>query len=198
MSGDKDLRVTITVRNALLLRAIEASGYASVAAFAKANGLPYQKIINYIALRATPYNRHGDLSDTVMRLSFALKTTPESLFPPRLMRQALQKNSVTRDVTADDFMTIATSETPEMALLKSDAADSLIQAVETLPPRYAQVLKMRYGIGGYEPHTLEECAHSAGVTRERIRQMVLSGERRLRHPSKNLRALCAPLLGDAP
>jgi RNA polymerase primary sigma factor len=54
--------------------------------------------------------------------------------------------------------------------------DSMEQAVDAflrnLPPREAGVLRMRYGLGGFErPHTLEECGFRYAVTRERIRQI---------------------------
>lgn len=54
--------------------------------------------------------------------------------------------------------------------------DSMQQTIDSylrqLPPREAGVLRMRYGLGGFErPHTLEEIGFRYAVTRERIRQI---------------------------
>ena len=60
-----------------------------------------------------------------------------------------------------------------------------IRAVlDTLPPREAQVIRLRYGLDGRPPLTLEEIAHKFGLTRERIRQIENKALRRLRHPSR--------------
>jgi RNA polymerase primary sigma factor len=50
-------------------------------------------------------------------------------------------------------------------------------------------LRLRFGLGGGEPHTLEEIANKFGLSRERIRQLEKEALRRLRHPrlAHNLR-----------
>ena len=58
------------------------------------------------------------------------------------------------------------------------------QVLETLPPREAQVIRLRYGIDGKPALTLEEIAQKFGLTRERIRQIENKALRRLRHPSR--------------
>ncbi|HLS54052.1 MAG TPA: sigma factor-like helix-turn-helix DNA-binding protein, partial [Tissierellaceae bacterium] len=54
----------------------------------------------------------------------------------------------------------------------------------TLMPREQSILEMRYGLNGYEPHTLEEIGLKYDLTRERIRQIQERALRKLRHPSK--------------
>jgi RNA polymerase primary sigma factor len=66
--------------------------------------------------------------------------------------------------------------------------DSMEQAVDAflknLSPREAGVLRMRYGLGGFErPHTLEECGFRYAVTRERIRQIETKAFSQLRRSS---------------
>ncbi len=56
--------------------------------------------------------------------------------------------------------------------------------LETLPPREAQVIRLRYGLENGHPLTLEEIASKFGLTRERIRQIENKALRRLRHPSR--------------
>ena len=53
-----------------------------------------------------------------------------------------------------------------------------------LTDREAKVLKMRFGLGGNRPMTLEEVGSKFGVTRERIRQIEAKALRKLKHPSR--------------
>lgn len=68
-------------------------------------------------------------------------------------------------------------------------AESLKAAINTvldeMPPREAQVLRMRFGIGMTSDHTLEEVGRQFGVTRERIRQIEAKALRKLRHPCRS-------------
>jgi len=62
--------------------------------------------------------------------------------------------------------------------------------LESLTPREAKVLRMRFGIDMNTDHTLEEVGKQFDVTRERIRQIEAKALRKLRHPSRseNLRS----------
>jgi RNA polymerase primary sigma factor len=68
-------------------------------------------------------------------------------------------------------------------LLKEQLQDVL----NTLTPREAKVLAMRFGLGDGRPRTLEEVGKEFNVTRERIRQIEAKALRKLRHPSRSKR-----------
>jgi RNA polymerase primary sigma factor len=57
--------------------------------------------------------------------------------------------------------------------------------LNTLTPREAKVLRMRFGINMNTDHTLEEVGKQFDVTRERIRQIEAKALRKLRHPSRS-------------
>jgi RNA polymerase primary sigma factor len=59
--------------------------------------------------------------------------------------------------------------------------------LDTLTPREAKVLRMRFGIEMNTDHTLEEVGKQFDVTRERIRQIEAKALRKLRHPSRSER-----------
>jgi RNA polymerase primary sigma factor len=65
------------------------------------------------------------------------------------------------------------------------------QLLEALPPREAEVLRLRFGIGGGDEHTLEEVGGRFALTRERIRQIEAKALERLRRRpgAKSWRAL---------
>ena len=76
---------------------------------------------------------------------------------------------------------MAPTDAATVAGLKSATLDIL----DTLTPREAKVLRMRFGIGMNTDHTLEEVGKQFDVTRERIRQIEAKALRKLRHPSRS-------------
>ena len=69
--------------------------------------------------------------------------------------------------------------------MKSVFKDELNKALDTLPERERDVLKVRYGIGSDRAHTLEEVGREFKVTRERIRQIEAKALRKLRQQSRS-------------
>lgn len=74
---------------------------------------------------------------------------------------------------------------------KQDIARILQEVIDTLPPRQAKVLRLRFGIGLPQDRSLEEVGRLFDITRERIRQIESNALRKLRHPSRV--ALLQPL-----
>jgi RNA polymerase primary sigma factor len=60
--------------------------------------------------------------------------------------------------------------------------ETIEEVLSELTPRQSHILRMRFGLGGGEPHTLEEIANRFSLSRERIRQLEKEALRRLRHP----------------
>ncbi len=81
----------------------------------------------------------------------------------------------------EDLSTIAPSDAAVNASLRDVCKDIL----DTLTPREAKVLRMRFGIEMNTDHTLEEVGKQFDVTRERIRQIEAKALRKLRHPSRS-------------
>jgi RNA polymerase primary sigma factor len=73
---------------------------------------------------------------------------------------------------------------PSDAVNSKMLKDTVRRVLATLSPREEQVLRMRYGIGADDDHTLEEVGQDLEVTRERIRQIEAKALQRLRHPSR--------------
>ncbi len=84
-----------------------------------------------------------------------------------------------------DFVEDANSVAPPDAATGSGLKFATSEILETLTPREAKVLRMRFGIGMNTDHTLEEVGKQFDVTRERIRQIEAKALRKLRHPSRS-------------
>jgi RNA polymerase primary sigma factor len=75
--------------------------------------------------------------------------------------------------------------TPEEAAQQMILKEKLEEVLDTLHPKEALVLKMRYGFLDGKQKTLEEVGQFFNVTRERIRQIETKALRKLRHPSRS-------------
>ena len=74
---------------------------------------------------------------------------------------------------------------PAKAALDKNLREKTESALKTLTPREEQVLKMRFGLGDGNEHTLEEVGRRFSVTRERIRQIEAKALRKLRQSSRS-------------
>jgi RNA polymerase primary sigma factor len=84
-----------------------------------------------------------------------------------------------------DFIEDTTTVAPVDAAQYSSLADVTREVLDSLTPREAKVLRMRFGIEMSTDHTLEEVGKQFDVTRERIRQIEAKALRKLRHPSRS-------------
>ncbi|MBK1681319.1 RNA polymerase sigma factor RpoD [Rhodocyclus tenuis] len=84
-----------------------------------------------------------------------------------------------------DFMEDQATLAPADAALYSSLRFITKDVLDTLTPREAKVLRMRFGIEMNTDHTLEEVGKQFDVTRERIRQIEAKALRKLRHPSRS-------------
>jgi len=86
-----------------------------------------------------------------------------------------------------DFIEDQSTMAPADAATYGSLRDVTKDVLDTLTPREAKVLRMRFGIEMSTDHTLEEVGKQFDVTRERIRQIEAKALRKLRHPSRSER-----------
>ena len=110
------------------------------------------------------------------------------LSPERLatMSQSFQCLSLTAPLGEGDERTLGDTipaddrTDPEDVIMTSDWSERLKSAVEELPDREAQILRLRFGLNGSQEYTLEEIGQQFGVSRERIRQLEARALRQMR------------------
>lgn len=183
--GISEYRAEVRVKNNLLLRAIEDSGFSSVREFCDKYELNYNGVIALIGMRQPAIaKRDGDYRGIVKKIAMLLGVMPEDIVPARAMAGA-QKTVVVREFTEeqlDGFLSAPPS--PEAIVDQQDRERVISQVLDTLAPRERDILKKRFGLEGEEEHTLEELANVHHVGRERIRQIEARALRKCRHPSR--------------
>jgi RNA polymerase sigma factor (sigma-70 family) len=116
---------------------------------------------------------------TVDQLEKALDATPHTI--------SLSTPVGEDDAVLEDFVEDPSAELPNEKVMAEDLRDELFKAMSTLSPREEQVLRLRFGIGHKESHTLEEIGQMFGLTRERVRQIEAKALARMRHARRRKR-----------
>ena len=86
-----------------------------------------------------------------------------------------------------DFIPDEDAPAPAEAVAVTLLKEQLMDVLNSLTPREAKVLRLRYGLDDGKARTLEEVGKEFSVTRERIRQIEAKALRKLRHPSRSKR-----------
>jgi RNA polymerase primary sigma factor len=104
-----------------------------------------------------------------------LKLTPRKL---RLVKKAIRiHNAIPEGESGDDGVPLDElvadnrGPAPDARLAKNDELGQVLRLVSELEPREAAVLRLRFGLDGQEPKTLQEIGECLGLTRERVRQI---------------------------
>lgn len=84
-----------------------------------------------------------------------------------------------------DIVSDQSAQSPEDEIAAQAVRDCLDRALDTLSPREAEVLKLRFGLSDGTFYTLEQLGHMIGVTRERVRQIEKKALMKLRHPKRS-------------
>jgi RNA polymerase primary sigma factor len=84
-----------------------------------------------------------------------------------------------------DFIEDKNAILPIDTAIQTNLRETATRILASLTPREERVLRMRFGLGDSNDHTLEEVGNQFSVTRERIRQIESKALRKLRHPSRS-------------
>ncbi len=157
-----------------------------------------------IPLHMTERIRQMYRTAQVLEQTLGHRPTPEEIakemeLPPESIRGMMDASqhaiALERPVGDDgdsefgDFIEDQDSPSPVEAATQHLLQETIEEVLSELTPRQSHILRLRFGLGGGEPHTLEEIANKFGLSRERIRQLEKEALRRLRHPrlAHNLR-----------
>lgn len=127
---------------------------------------------------------------SIDELAVGMETTPDKV--ENLLEIARRPVSLETpiddegDSTFGDFVEDVTSPAPAEEVATNLLHEQLKTALDRLPPREAQILRLRYGLEDGRVYTLEEVGQAIGVTRERVRQLEAQALNRLRQSSAHV------------
>jgi RNA polymerase sigma factor (sigma-70 family) len=190
-----EYRIKVTVRNNLILNAIEAAGYKNVSEFCHAVDIHKTALTELVAMRKAPLNLDGEFSACAKALMEGLCALPTDLWTSEQLTLKLKRNSAEREVSAEGMraaLGMNAEETLELmkpddleeTVLKKEMVSVIEEQLNSLGPRESKVLRLRFGID-CEEQTLEQIADTLDVTKERIRQIEAKALRHLKHPSRS-------------
>jgi len=206
---NRELRVEARFRNNVLWHAIHDT-HASVAAFCRDFALDQVGVGRLLNLRGPAHDwRNGRAGRLTLQAKKLCKVTglgEDELFPPALYVATFPKQLV-NELPVENVPLLELLEAgepydwqqqnPEELFEQLEAKESLAAALATLPPREREAIVLYYGLGDEEPATAKQVGERLSgnpVCGERVRQMIVKGLRRLRHPSRT-RALKAAVFG---
>ncbi len=94
-------------------------------------------------------------------------------------------NDDEEDSELGQFVEDQLTPTPIQSAYAKLLREKIEEVLDTLPPREARILRLRFGLENGHNYTLEEVGEKFGLTRERIRQIESKALRRLRHPRRS-------------
>jgi RNA polymerase primary sigma factor len=137
-----------------------------------------RQILQETGMEATPeeLSKRMDLPEEKIRKVLKIAKEPISMETPI---------GDDEDSHLGDFIEDVNIESPLDAATNTGLSEAMQKILNSLTPREAKVLRMRFGINMNTDHTLEEVGKQFDVTRERIRQIEAKALRKLRHPSRS-------------
>lgn len=134
---------------------------------------------------------------TPAELAPALGTDTDALEAlDRLSREAisLESNVAGTEKRLEDFVADHNSDMPDGDIDTERMRSGVGSLIGTLTPREQLILRLRYGLGGEEEHTLEQIGQSLGLSRERVRQLEARALKKLREtqPAQRLHPILEP------
>lgn len=191
----KEYRIKVTVRNNLLLSAIEDAGYKSQAEFARDCNLATTAVNELVAMRKAPIGVDGEFVYAAKAIMEVLGACPTDLWTEEQLTLELRRNTAEKELSKEAIMLALQSDgdglfeiaSPEDAIVKRQNKQTIEETLDTLTRRESKVLKLRFGIDTTEQEgtTLEHIGSMFHLQRESIRQIEAKALRKMRHPSRS-------------
>ena len=184
----KPFRIKVSIRNNLLLNAIEEQGYPTVAAFERAMGVTSGRMNGLVSMRLAPLLDSGEFSREAKMAMEVLGAAPTDLWTEQQLTIKLHRNSGEREIDGDLVQHLLEQRrqmdylpSPEDHLLERETNQLVDDLLNTIRPREKEVLINRF----QNDETLVEVGKKMNVTQERVRQIEAKALRKLRHPDRH-------------
>tara|TARA_R110000851_G_C12827232_1_gene540260 strand:- start:69 stop:656 length:588 start_codon:yes stop_codon:yes gene_type:complete len=165
-----DYLLEISVKNNILKKLMKAKGIKTAQELKRLSGVDAVRIGYALNLKIPLYNKFGDFFKVWKDLSLFFGVLPEDLLPKEHYYNSIQSNKITKEISVDEVRFVLDApKDSETIMIVQEYCEKLYDRVDSLPPRRANILKMRYGLEPYDrEYTLEEIASKYGCTRSNI------------------------------
>lgn len=190
---DNEYRVKVSIRNNLILQAIEDAGFKTISAFCRYADMDEVAVRKLVSFKYAPIGSDGEFKHVAKKLMEVLGAAPSDLWTDEQLQLKLHASAGERCVSKVEInrlLAIGSNEqsvvaNPEDAYLRIEESTKITEALNTLTPREVEVLDMHFGLSSGNTMTLEEIGNKLGVTRESARSIEANALRKLRHPDNS-------------
>lgn len=184
----KEYRVKVTVRNNLLLSAIEDAGYKSQSEFARFAGLTPQDVNALVAMRLAPINSDGEFAPLAKAIMEVLGACPTDLWTEEQLTMQLRKNSIEKELSKEalelalsmNCQNLVSFDSVDDNINKEEFTKQLKDVLETLPPRERKVLQLRFGLDNTNEQTYDAIGSMFELGGQRVRQIEARALKKMR------------------
>ena len=183
-----EYRVKVTVRNNLLLSAIESAGYTSQSEFAKACNIQPTAVSNLVSFRVLPISADGEFIVSAKAIMEVLGAAPSDLWTDKQLMTKLQRNTGEKAVSEhyihdilENHIEMMTLSSPEDDYFNAEKETVVDAALATLTQMESNIIKQRF----FEDKSLHEIGELHNITIERVRQIEHKALRKLRNPNRS-------------
>jgi RNA polymerase sigma factor (sigma-70 family) len=189
----EEFNIKVSVRNNLILQAIKNQGYTNVATFSKECEVSLTGLYGLINLKEAPLTVDGEFSKVAKQLMEALGACPVELWTDEQLTMRLKKNVVERVLNKESLQIALQSNArsligldyPEQEIAEADSVRVISDKLDSLTPREAKILRLRFGLDNVKEHTCEEIGELFKCTGGRIQQIEAKALHKMRHPSRS-------------
>jgi RNA polymerase sigma factor (sigma-70 family) len=188
-----EYNVKVTVRNNLILKAIKDFGYTNLNNFAKATGIGITGIYSLVNLMEPPIGSKGEFIKPAKELMEVLGACPSELWTDEQLTLRLDSNGTERVMSKEALQIAMQSNArsligldyPEQEMVEEDLTRVMSDKLDSLTPKQAKILRLRFGLDGCAEHTLEEIGSMFKVTKTTIQMIEAKALRHMRHPARS-------------
>ncbi|MCK5779732.1 MAG: sigma-70 family RNA polymerase sigma factor [Psychrilyobacter sp.] len=127
------------------------------------------KINKVIMNHVVETSKYPDFDEIGLRLNLSSKKVEKVMLEFQDLTSL--NASIGEDIFLEDTISQPVEKSLENQVLRSIGREEIVRLLDALKPREKEIVKLRYGIGGYDIHTLEEIGKTFNITRERVRQI---------------------------
>ena len=190
------IRAEIRFKNSAFIDALKSSGYASIAEFSRESKISYSYLIEYANLRHVFKDK--EVKQRMIDLLDSDEWTLFEQYRELLEKEGVINNKIVTDIPIDKIVSLSSAKVMQLESYEDIECDTELDSLRidinkclhSLKDRERVMIEMSFGLGKYsKSYSLQEIADKYSLSRERARQVLQKGLRRLKHRTRSDRLI---------